>query len=296
MSATKPVQHILEILDAAGLTIGSFLNALLIDTTYKDHPLIVDLQDDGGILIEWLIQRAKTTAVMKSWALQIVKQYCMEELTGLSGKKMGMHFNVKRANEEQVQSFDIEALAGTMQNHAPMAWELIGGLLEADPAIAKRRRQKRGKSKRRPIRQVDPIATTGDTDVEVPLVLEEDNNNKYWRDFDEPPDTHNNEEYLLDMDKSVVAIALMLHSTNQRCNTLQAMVGVFLHACNAPEAIIDFLSRIGLSISRSAINTAVTSLSAEAIQEIRKLGRTLLSQSAYDNFDVELRRLVPTVE
>lgn len=88
----------------------------------------------------------------------------------------------------------------------------------------------------------------------------------------------------------------MLQSTNQRCNALQSVIGLYLHACDAPEAIIDLLSRNGVAISRTAIDDAVTNLSKEANIGMKKLGRTLLAMVAYDNFDVELKHLVPTVE
>ncbi|EPQ58924.1 hypothetical protein GLOTRDRAFT_23636, partial [Gloeophyllum trabeum ATCC 11539] len=81
-----------------------------------------------------------------------------------------------------------------------------------------------------------------------------------------------------------------------RCNVLQSMVGIFLHSCNAPEAVIELLSQLGISISCSAIDHAISSLSEEAGREIRELGRTLLAAYAYDNFDVEIKHSVPTVQ
>jgi len=62
--------------------------------------------------------------------------------------------------------------------------------------------------------------------------------------------------------------------TGQRCNALQSMFGIFLHAAKASDAVVELLSRIGLSISRAATDDAVSS----------------------DNFDVEVKHLVPTVE
>ncbi|KAH9951072.1 hypothetical protein B0H21DRAFT_801792 [Amylocystis lapponica] len=91
-------------------------------------------------------------------------------------------------------------------------------------------------------------------------------------------------------------IGILTMSTNVRCNAMQSMTGIFLHSCNAPEAVIDLLSRIGISISHSTIDSAVTSLSREAGKEIKSLGSTLLASYAYDNFDVEMKQSVPTVD
>ena len=87
-----------------------------------------------------------------------------------------------------------------------------------------------------------------------------------------------------------------MHSTNQRCNSLQSIIGVFLHACNTPDAVLELLAHLGVSISPSTISTAVSNLSKESSSNIQKLGRTLLTLYAYDNLDVDLKHLVPTVE
>lgn len=96
--------------------------------------------------------------------------------------------------------------------------------------------------------------------------------------------------------KQAVCIAILAQSTHQRCNALQSVIGMFLHSCRAPEATVELLSRVGLSISRSAIDDAVSSLSRESAREMKTLGRTRLVSVAYDNFDVELKTSVPTVD
>lgn len=88
----------------------------------------------------------------------------------------------------------------------------------------------------------------------------------------------------------------MMHSTNQRCNAFQSVIGVFLHAANAPETVCDLLARMGVSIATSTINNAVSSLSKEAETGIRKHGRNFLTLYAYDNLDIDLKHSVPTVE
>ena len=88
----------------------------------------------------------------------------------------------------------------------------------------------------------------------------------------------------------------MMHSTNQRCNAFQSVVGVFLHATNAPETVCELLARMGVSVATSTINSAVSSLSKEAATGIRKHGQSFLTLYAYDNLDIDLKHAVPTVE
>ena len=87
-----------------------------------------------------------------------------------------------------------------------------------------------------------------------------------------------------------------MQSSNKRCNALQSVFGIFLHASNTPETVRELLSRIGVSISPNAINEAVSSLSKEAEAEVRRLGHTQLVSYAYDNLDIDLKHSVPTVE
>ncbi len=91
-------------------------------------------------------------------------------------------------------------------------------------------------------------------------------------------------------------MSMMLQSTNQRCNALQSTIGIYLHACRASEAVIELLSRIGISISRASIDNTVKNLWKGAHVNIRRVARTLLGGYAWDNFDVEIKHLVPTVE
>ncbi|KAH9833826.1 uncharacterized protein C8Q71DRAFT_177393 [Rhodofomes roseus] len=96
--------------------------------------------------------------------------------------------------------------------------------------------------------------------------------------------------------KCVLCISIMAQSSNQRSNALQSVIGIYLHSCKAPESVVDLLARVGVSISQSAINAAVKNLARESMTGIKKLGRTLLTMYAYDNFDCEMRHLVPTVQ
>jgi hypothetical protein len=88
----------------------------------------------------------------------------------------------------------------------------------------------------------------------------------------------------------------MLQSSNQNCNALQSIIGVFLKSCNAPETVCEFLAHAGLSLSMTSINNAVTNLSREAGTKMRELGKSFLTSYAYDNLDIDLKHSVPTLE
>ena len=87
-----------------------------------------------------------------------------------------------------------------------------------------------------------------------------------------------------------------MQSTNQHCNALQSVVGVFLHTCHVPQAAMDLVARMGCSISMSSVNNAISSLSKRSAAVIKRVGQTLLANMVYDNIDINLHRLVPTAE
>ena len=87
-----------------------------------------------------------------------------------------------------------------------------------------------------------------------------------------------------------------MQSSNQHCNALQSILGIFLHCCNAPKAVRECLAHMGISISVSAINSAVTNLSKQSKAEMRRLGESFLTSYAYDNLDIDLKHSIPTVE
>ena len=88
----------------------------------------------------------------------------------------------------------------------------------------------------------------------------------------------------------------MLQSSNQNCNALQSLVGIFLQSCNTPETVCEFLAHAGLSISTMSINNAITNLSREAGLKVCELGKLFLTSYAYDNLDIDLKHSVPTLE
>lgn len=88
----------------------------------------------------------------------------------------------------------------------------------------------------------------------------------------------------------------MLQSTNEACNYLQSVLGVFMHSTNTPEKVVETFAHAGLSISTRSIHNATKSLSKEAEKNVRKTMRTLTALLAYDNFDIYFKSSQPVIE
>jgi hypothetical protein len=88
----------------------------------------------------------------------------------------------------------------------------------------------------------------------------------------------------------------MMRSSNQKANTFATILGLFLHSCCASQKVVNALARMGLSISQTSIHSAINSLSANMLNTLKGLGKTRCVALAYDNFDIDLKILVPVVE
>lgn len=85
-------------------------------------------------------------------------------------------------------------------------------------------------------------------------------------------------------------------SVNQKCNTFQSVLSIFLHANNTPEKVSEVLSRMGVSVLMTAIYDAIDSLSNNAKHTVQQLSQTLTAAYAYDNFDVDLKTWKPMIK
>lgn len=86
---------------------------------------------------------------------------------------------------------------------------------------------------------------------------------------------------------------MILNASNQHCNALQLICSLFLHAAGAPETMHKLMSSMGLATSMTTMNKAINNLSREAGAVIRTNGQQIY---AFDNVDINLQRLVPTVK
>ena len=96
--------------------------------------------------------------------------------------------------------------------------------------------------------------------------------------------------------KTVVILSMLMHSVNQQCNALAAVNGIFFHSCNTPDKVIKAAAHMGISISPSSINNAVHSLSQESAARLHTLGQSQTAMVAYDNCELTLNRMTPTIE
>ncbi|KAI0762027.1 hypothetical protein BC629DRAFT_1294318 [Irpex lacteus] len=61
------------------------------------------------------------------------------------------------------------------------------------------------------------------------------------------------------LQRRVIIISIIMFSTNQKCNALPAIFGIFLHSTSTPEIVVEVFARAGLSVSVTTNHNMVNS-------------------------------------
>ncbi|KAI0039747.1 hypothetical protein FA95DRAFT_1577390 [Auriscalpium vulgare] len=290
---------ILSSLDSFNCSIPTLIVSVLTSQLHADHHARSDLIEHLEVILDVLLLSQNSAGVAKQWACRTSAEILSRNLTGLVQKSNGWHFSALHASPDQIRDFQFLDLAKNIQKEAPELWGMLGALLSksglAEFGVPL------------PPRDRDP---TRDEDIEM-----DDEEASYWENTElisdmesrddggdvrmglaEAQDAKKVHRELVLTIKRVVIVSIMMQSMNQQCNALQSIVGIFLHSCNAPEKVIKMLAHMGLSISLSSIHLAIHSLSLKASADIRTLCLSLLAAYAYDNFDIDFKTTLPTVD
>ena len=84
---------------------------------------------------------------------------------------------------------------------------------------------------------------------------------------------------------------IMGHSSNERFNTLQCVIGFFLELKCTPEDVTELLAHMGVSASTQTTWNMVKSLTKSAIVRNKHLPHSMF---IYDNFDMDFKVVQPT--
>ncbi|KAG1741905.1 uncharacterized protein EDB91DRAFT_1081690 [Suillus paluster] len=202
-----------------------------------------------------------------------VKQYA-QSINQMAQQETGWKFSALNASSDQLEDFKLEHMARDMQSLAPELWGMLGDVLSA----------------------------SGQT---TEVICDDADDEEYWREDDSNVEvqnegtTHSRENIkakrrgAIVKIKKVVLMSIMLQSSNQKCNALQSIYGIFLHSCNTPQRVIHMLARMGISTCPATILNAIRSLSHESITHIQAMSQTLLVGYVYDNFDVDFKTSAP---
>jgi hypothetical protein len=310
-------------------TLSDFLLSILGSTAVRHVDAIHDISRNIGNINELVIQRnGSSCEELTKWANTYVTHRYATQISFLVKEDSGLRFGARHMTEDKIRDFDIVTLSQTIASRAPDLWQLLDVMLSGD-AFANHRRVKIREERIKKIKakaSVDRLGharTPQDGDIEMRDVGDDTENESdtYWDAVGGFPDEQNEDDedkaserrealktiisYNLYLNlerelkahqKKVVCISIMMHSSNQRCNAFQSIMGIFLHSCETLETVLEAFAHMGITISTTAINEAVQSLSKESAVKMKDLGHSFLSLYAYDNLDLDLKHSMPTIE
>ncbi|KAF8150232.1 hypothetical protein B0H34DRAFT_826645 [Crassisporium funariophilum] len=250
----------------------------------NEHPCTVNLVNNANEIIKAFSCHPRSQGSAFGWAAATMKKKYSESIKSLISNEE-WHFNASHASAKQLEDFRIEDMAVTMKELAPDLWLVLDILLMGTRMSLP-----------------EPLSTDHDHIMSVPEDSEPEPEGTVRESTNDPSETIGNvnknlarREALCTI-KKVVMISIMMQSRNPKCNALESVFGIFLHSTSTPQKVINALSHMGISISVSAIHAAIHSLSLETYENLRAMGQTCLVGYAYDNFDIDFKTAVPTIE
>ncbi|KAH9842506.1 uncharacterized protein C8Q71DRAFT_827213 [Rhodofomes roseus] len=284
------INDILVYLRAHDTCLSELILAVFRNPHFATHAFTQDIARNVTDILSAFSRHEKTSDALYTWAHDHMKQDYHQSALRLAQKQNGWHFSALHATAEQFEEFRIEDMAKDFRDLEPRLWDLVGYLLSGEDADATASESGGGGASA--MNEDDYFAAFGDdgifatTDADHP---------------DEKPETRRarilkERQWSLRSIRSVVILSIIMQTINQQCNALGAINGLFFHACVTPDKVIKALAHMGVSISPYTINNAVKSLSRQSVEAISALGESLISAFAYDNFELKLHTVTPTIE
>ncbi|KAF8120000.1 hypothetical protein EV363DRAFT_1408618 [Boletus edulis] len=295
-----PPSHspLLDALENGPINVAEFVVALLTNPAYEGHPVVADLGTHAEKIFGAFLQHSATHGKFIQQSFAVVEEAYLQEVRALASEDSGSHFGAATATVQQLEEFDVEEMAHTMETRAPRMWHMLESVLLT-------RHERQGLGIAGSMGSIDQSGEDESTESA----------DDYWNQVEEidlegiihqltgngdPPlsvkDWRAKRRSAIRVMKKTVICSILMQGINQKSNALQSIIGFFLQSVHAPYSVINTLAHLGVSISPDAINNALRSLSKEAELSLRNLGHSLIASYAYDNFDVDLKSHVPTVE
>ncbi|KAI0699966.1 hypothetical protein BC835DRAFT_1267159, partial [Cytidiella melzeri] len=272
------IREILAHMERQRISLAELTASVLLHRGFQ-HPfpfLLQDLVARAAEIHGVLYQRAECRDTTVSWAHDCMTAVYSSALHDLLRNNRDLHFNITYAEPQQIREFRVEDMAMTIWKQQPMLWLLIYRLVAGDMSTG----------------DEEPGSGRGDSDDEA-----DGGDNKRaagdnypWRSM------QGNKLRAMREIKTVTILSQLLQSRYMKCNTLQSVMGIFLHSCNTPKKVIKVLACMGISVSLTSIHRAIHSFKSECSTDIQRLGCTLSASYAYDNFDVKFSTGIPTVD
>lgn len=132
---------ILANFDALGLSVSGFIiNLIQFDQDFMSNYgyLINDLFEQAGSIFIVFAQHHRSSGSSLQWSKSLSTEIYRGEVRRLTEKSSGFHFNVSKAQAQQISRFASGELTTKMETLAPHLWGLMKGLLMSDGVVGSR--------------------------------------------------------------------------------------------------------------------------------------------------------------
>lgn len=165
MAHLAGIEKVLHVLAEEDISLPHLIFQLLSSPRYERHPAAVSIILNAEHIANSLSVHPSSGARILDWAASICTRACQQEITQLTQLMHGLHFNAKHAKIEPLENFNLENLAGKMQDVTPTVWRLVVSLLQSDPNLQKRRESYWNKSQE--------VHSNGDLPEELDEIFED---------------------------------------------------------------------------------------------------------------------------
>lgn len=313
-SIMHPVTPVLDTLENCQISTVDFIVALLTEPEYENQPIVLNLLMNTTTIFNAFMQDPATHNMIKEQCFIVAKDIYVQELQNLVSEDSSSHFGAAQFSSSRSSALMIwpaqwKAVhpgCGTCLNaysrrnnitnqgwRCPGAWKMsiriVRSCLQITPIPF-------GMKLRKLILKGWLIKSQEKGNQ--PSLVEEKHTR--WRSAIRAMVSHAVDLHTSLVPKTyqkmTVVCSILMQGINQKFNTLQSIVRFFLQLVHAPYNLINTLTHIGLSISTNAKNIVLPSLSMESEHILQTLGHELITSYTYDNFDVNLKSHVPTIE
>jgi len=127
-------RQILSVLTALeNASIFEFLRSLLNSPSFANHPTMLRFKSDLSSILKLLYDCPRTSTSFVDTSHKLMLKKYADEIISLVSKENGWHFSVHHTSAEQLQAFSLEDMALRLMAQAPLLWDLLGNILQANP-------------------------------------------------------------------------------------------------------------------------------------------------------------------
>jgi hypothetical protein len=141
---SNPFYVVIQTLQSNNIPLEIFIRRALLEPGIADSPYVHQFLEDIPRLLTWLSHYQQSQNIIKGWMKQEYFRALTSQIREISKPDKGFHLNASSITAEKMKECTIDKIADGIQSHAPDVWELVGSLMESDPAMVDHHKKKHG--------------------------------------------------------------------------------------------------------------------------------------------------------